>query len=274
MRVTDKASILYYTVIDLILLGAHDGGTGRPDEGGQPASRAAGPWPCAATARGPRLCAPAGELHLVLRPIWGGPRGRRSQPDPDADRRVADVPPLVPADPGPPGVGLSHRLDRHLGLLRGWSLAAATPAIAVAPCRGVHCAAISPPGRVQRPDAPGRPGIGLGGATGPRLRRQEASAPPGYPPGAAFHVGHQADPVQVIWTAGSPEPRGLVNIRLVYLGHANGVMVLYDPPKWGTCDIDACRGVVWRVSESDAVIQVEVNPPDAHAPSISDPYPS
>ena len=40
--------------------------------------------------------------------------------------------------------------------------------------------------------------------------------------------------------------------------------MLYDPPKWGTCDIDACRGVVWRVSESDAVIQVEANPPDAH----------
>jgi hypothetical protein len=51
----------------------------------------------------------------------------------------------------------------------------------------------------------------------------------------------QADPVQVIWTAGSPEPRGLVNTRLVYLGHANGVMVLYDPPKWGTCEVDACR---------------------------------
>jgi hypothetical protein len=73
---------------------------------------------------------------------------------------------------------------------------------------------------------------------------------------------------------GSPEPRGLVNTRLIYLGHANGVMVLYDPPKWGTCEVDSCRGVVWRVSESDAVIQVEVNPPDAHAPTISDPHPS
>jgi hypothetical protein len=46
-------------------------------------------------------------------------------------------------------------------------------------------------------------------------------------------------------------------------------MVLYDPPKWGTCEIDACRGVVWRVNESDAVVRVEVNPPDAHAPSVS-----
>jgi hypothetical protein len=87
-------------------------------------------------------------------------------------------------------------------------------------------------------------------------------------------LGIQADPVQVIWTAGSPEPRGLVETRLVYLGHSNGVMVPYDPPKWGTCEVDSCRGVVWRVSESDAVIQVEVNPPDAHAPRISDPQPS
>ena len=80
--------------------------------------------------------------------------------------------------------------------------------------------------------------------------------------------------MQVIWTAGSPEPRGLVNARLVYLGHANRVIALYDPPKWGTCEVDFFRGVVWRVSESDAVIQVEVNPPNAHAPSISDAHPS
>jgi hypothetical protein len=79
----------------------------------------------------------------------------------------------------------------------------------------------------------------------------------------------QADPVQVIWTGSSAEPRGLVNTRLVYLGHADG-MVLYDPPKWGTCDIDSCRGVVWRVNESDAVVRVEVNPPDAHAPRVRD----
>jgi len=80
----------------------------------------------------------------------------------------------------------------------------------------------------------------------------------------------QADPVQVIWTAGSPEQKGLANTRLVYLGHADGVMVLYDPPRWGTCEVDSCRGVVWRVNESDPVVRVEVNPPDAHAPRISD----
>ena len=93
-------------------------------------------------------------------------------------------------------------------------------------------------------------------------------------PGDQTRAGSQTDPVQVIWTASSPAPKGLVNTRLVYLGHADGVMVLYDPPKWGTCDIDACRGVVWRVNESDAAIRVEVDPPDGHAPMISDPQTS
>ena len=50
-------------------------------------------------------------------------------------------------------------------------------------------------------------------------------------------------------------------------------LILLGAHDGGTCG-PSCRGVVWRVSESDAVIQVEVNPPDAHAPSISDPYPS
>jgi hypothetical protein len=96
----------------------------------------------------------------------------------------------------------------------------------------------------------------------------------GVRPSQLSMLAIQADPVQVIWTAGSPEPRGLVNTRLVYLGHAYGVMVLYDPPKWGTCEIDACRGVVWRVSESDTAIRVEVDRPDGQAPRISDPHPS
>jgi hypothetical protein len=96
----------------------------------------------------------------------------------------------------------------------------------------------------------------------------------GVRPSQLSMLAIQADPVQVIWTAGSAAPKGLLNTRLVYLGHADGVMVLYDPPKWGTCDIDACRGVVWRVNESDAAIRVEVNPPDAHAPRISGPHPS
>ena len=91
----------------------------------------------------------------------------------------------------------------------------------------------------------------------------------GVRPSQLSMLAIQADPVQVTWISSSPAPRGLVNNRLVYLGHADGMMVLYDPPKWGTCEIDACRGVVWRVNESDAVVRVEVNPPDAHAPSVS-----
>jgi hypothetical protein len=50
------------------------------------------------------------------------------------------------------------------------------------------------------------------------------------------------------------------------------MMVLYDPAEAGTCEVDSCRGVVWRVNESDAVVRVEVNSPDAHAPRISDPH--
>jgi hypothetical protein len=96
----------------------------------------------------------------------------------------------------------------------------------------------------------------------------------GVRPSQLSMLAIQADPVQVIWTADSPAPRGLLDTRLVYLGHADGVMVLDDPPKWDTCDIDACRGVVWRVNESDAAIRVEVDPPDGHATRISDPHPS
>jgi hypothetical protein len=93
----------------------------------------------------------------------------------------------------------------------------------------------------------------------------------GVRPSQLSMLAIQADPVQVIWTGSSTAPNGLVNTRLIYLGHADGQMVLYDPPKWGTCEIDSCRGVVWRVNESDAVVRVEVNPPDAHAPRLRDP---
>ena len=48
----------------------------------------------------------------------------------------------------------------------------------------------------------------------------------GVRPSQLSMLAIQADPVQVIWTAGSPEPKGLVNARLVYLGHADGVMLL------------------------------------------------
>jgi hypothetical protein len=91
----------------------------------------------------------------------------------------------------------------------------------------------------------------------------------GVRPSQLAMLAIQADPVQVIWTGSGDPPSGLVDTRLVYLGRADGVMVLYEPPDWAACKLDACRGVVWRVNESDAVVRVEVDPPDAQAPDIT-----
>jgi hypothetical protein len=91
----------------------------------------------------------------------------------------------------------------------------------------------------------------------------------GVRPSQLAMLAIQADPVQVFWTGSGDAPSGLVGTRLVYLGRADGVMVLYDPPDWAACELDACRGAVWRVNESDAVVRVEVDPPDRQAPAIS-----
>jgi hypothetical protein len=77
-----------------------------------------------------------------------------------------------------------------------------------------------------------------------------------------------ADPVEVAWVGTSPSPPGLVGTRLVYLGKADGIVVLYRPPDWSACpDVDACRGDVWRVREDDVALRFEINPPDRHAPA-------
>jgi hypothetical protein len=77
-----------------------------------------------------------------------------------------------------------------------------------------------------------------------------------------------ADPVDVAWVGPSPPPPGLVGTRLVYLGKADGIVVLYRPPDWNACpDVDACRGGVWRVREDDVALHFEINPPDRHAPA-------
>ena len=101
---------------------------------------------------------------------------------------------------------------------------------------------------------------------GSKLQRRQ-----GVRPSQLAMLAIQADPVQVFWIGNGAPPPGLVNTRLVYLGRADGVRVLYSPPDWTTCDVDACRGVVWRVNEADAVVRVEVDPPDRQAPRVSRP---
>jgi hypothetical protein len=130
------------------------------------------------------------------------------------------------------GIWIYFAVGRWLLRLRaGW------PVVRSPLCCGI------PPVRGQRPDAP----VILTSAwvvprdrdfAGKRLHLRQ-----GVRPSWLSVLAIQADPVQVIWTAGNPAPKGLVNTRLVCLGHADGVMVLYDPP-------------------------------DGHAPRISDPHPS
>jgi hypothetical protein len=76
----------------------------------------------------------------------------------------------------------------------------------------------------------------------------------------------QADPVQLVWIGDKRPPAHLLDRRLVYLGRADGTMVLYDPPAWGTCEVSRCRGVVWRINVNDALVRVEVDPVDEQAP--------
>jgi hypothetical protein len=79
----------------------------------------------------------------------------------------------------------------------------------------------------------------------------------------------QADPAQVAWIGAGRPPKDLLSAKLVYLGKAEGILVLYQPPNWGSCEVDSCRGVTWKVHESDVVLRVEVNPPDRDAPRPS-----
>jgi hypothetical protein len=76
----------------------------------------------------------------------------------------------------------------------------------------------------------------------------------------------QADPARVIWASDRPAPRELLDARLVYLGKADGILVLYQPPNWATCAVDDCRGAVWKLREDEVVLRIEVNPPDRDAP--------
>jgi hypothetical protein len=76
----------------------------------------------------------------------------------------------------------------------------------------------------------------------------------------------EADPARVSWIGPGRPPKELLSAKLVYLGEADAVLVLYQPPDWGSCEVDSCRGATWKVQESDVVLRLEANPPDRDAP--------
>jgi hypothetical protein len=86
-----------------------------------------------------------------------------------------------------------------------------------------------------------------------------------HPAELAF-LSIEADPARVTWIGPGRPPKELLMARLVYLGKADGILVLYQPPDWRSCDVDSCRGATWKVRESDVVLRLEVDPPDRDAP--------
>jgi hypothetical protein len=86
-----------------------------------------------------------------------------------------------------------------------------------------------------------------------------------HPAELAF-LSIEADPARVTWIGAGRPPKDLLTAKLIYLGKADGILVLYQPPKWGSCQVDDCRGALWKVRESDVVLRLEVNPPDRDVP--------
>lgn len=89
-----------------------------------------------------------------------------------------------------------------------------------------------------------------------------------HPAELAF-LSIEADPARVAWIGAGRPPKDLLTAKLVYLGKAEGILVFYQPPNWESCEVDSCRGVTWKVHESDVVLRLEVNPPDRDAPRPS-----
>jgi hypothetical protein len=86
-----------------------------------------------------------------------------------------------------------------------------------------------------------------------------------HPAELAF-LSIEADPARLTWIGPGRPPDELVTAKLVYLGKADGILVLYQPPNWDACEVDSCRGATWKIHERDVVLRVEVNPPDQDAP--------
>jgi hypothetical protein len=53
-----------------------------------------------------------------------------------------------------------------------------------------------------------------------------------HPAELAF-LSIEADPARVSWIGPGRPPKELLSARLVYLGKADGILVLYQPPRWG-----------------------------------------
>lgn len=91
-----------------------------------------------------------------------------------------------------------------------------------------------------------------------------------HPAELAF-LSIEADPARVTWIGHGDPPEELLTSRLVYLGKADGILVLYQPPDWDDCEVDFCHGVTLKVHERDVVLRLQVNPPDQDAPRRQQP---
>jgi hypothetical protein len=85
-------------------------------------------------------------------------------------------------------------------------------------------------------------------------------------PAELAYLSIEADPARVTWIGPGRPPKELLTAKLIYLGKADGVIALYQPPDWRSCQVHSCRGATWKVQESDVVLRLEVNPPDRDAP--------
>lgn len=71
-----------------------------------------------------------------------------------------------------------------------------------------------------------------------------------HPAELAF-LSIEADPARVTWISPGRPPKEFLTAKLVYLGKADGILVLYQPPNWRSCQVHVCRGATWKVHEND-----------------------
>ena len=110
--------------------------------------------------------------------------------------------------------------------------------------------------------------LGILDFVGKRLQLRQ-----GVRPSQLSMLAIRADPVQVVWTAGSPAPKGLVYTRLVYLGHADGVMLL-RPAEVGHLRHRSLPGRRLAGKRQRRRHPSRGRPARRHTPRISVPHPS